>query len=78
MTALLAVAVAGMGLVDPAAPVFYADDEALLRGAAAFETVRIRGGRAAASPVPLWRGGQRRWPRVRRYRRGAWMRPPSR
>ena len=45
MTALLAAAVAGRGLVDPAAPVFYPDDEALLRGAAAFETVRIRGGR---------------------------------
>jgi branched-subunit amino acid aminotransferase/4-amino-4-deoxychorismate lyase len=43
---LLAVAVAGRGLVDPAAPVFFADDEALLRGAAAFETVRVRGGRA--------------------------------
>ncbi len=39
---LLAVAVAGRGLVDPRAPVFYADDEALLRGAAAFETVRVR------------------------------------
>jgi 4-amino-4-deoxychorismate lyase len=46
LTGLLAVAVAGQGLVDPAAPVFYADDEALLRGAAAFETVRIRAGRA--------------------------------
>jgi branched-subunit amino acid aminotransferase/4-amino-4-deoxychorismate lyase len=46
MTALLAAAVAGRGLVDPAAPVFHPDDEALLRGAAAFETVRIRGGRA--------------------------------
>lgn len=43
---LLAVAVSGRGLVDPAAPVFHPDDEALLRGAAAFETVRIRGGRA--------------------------------
>jgi branched-subunit amino acid aminotransferase/4-amino-4-deoxychorismate lyase len=43
---LLAVAVRGRGLVDPAAPVFHADDEALLRGAAAFETVRVRGRRA--------------------------------
>ncbi len=41
---LLAAAVAGRGLVDPAAPVFFAHDEALLRGAAAFETVRVRGG----------------------------------
>jgi branched-subunit amino acid aminotransferase/4-amino-4-deoxychorismate lyase len=45
VTALLAAAVAGRGLVDPAEPVFHPDDEALLRGAAAFETVRIRGGR---------------------------------
>jgi 4-amino-4-deoxychorismate lyase len=43
---LLAAGVAGRGLVDPSEPVFFADDEALLRGAAAFETVRIRGGRA--------------------------------
>lgn len=41
---LLAAAVAGQGLVDPAEPVFYADDEALLRGAVAFETVRAYGG----------------------------------
>jgi 4-amino-4-deoxychorismate lyase len=40
------VAVAGRGLVDPSEPVFYADDEAVVRGAAAFETVRIRRGRA--------------------------------
>jgi branched-subunit amino acid aminotransferase/4-amino-4-deoxychorismate lyase len=43
--ALIAAAVGGRGLVDPREPVFLADDEALLRGAAAFETVRIRGGR---------------------------------
>ncbi len=42
---LLAVAVAGRGLVDPGAPVFRADDEALLRGAAAFETIRSYAGR---------------------------------
>jgi 4-amino-4-deoxychorismate lyase len=41
---LLVVAVAGRGLVDPAEPVFRADDEALLRGAVAFETVRSYGG----------------------------------
>ncbi len=44
MTALLAVAVAGRGLVDPSSAVFHPDDEALLRGAAAFETVRVRRG----------------------------------
>jgi branched-subunit amino acid aminotransferase/4-amino-4-deoxychorismate lyase len=46
VTALLAAAVAGKGIVDPAEPVFHPDDEAVLRGAAAFETVRIRRGRA--------------------------------
>jgi branched-subunit amino acid aminotransferase/4-amino-4-deoxychorismate lyase len=38
--------VAGRGLVDPGEPVFGADDEALLRGRAAFETTRVYGGRA--------------------------------
>lgn len=42
---LLAVAIAGRGLVDPAEPVFRADDDALLRGGAAFETIRVYGGR---------------------------------
>jgi branched-subunit amino acid aminotransferase/4-amino-4-deoxychorismate lyase len=42
---LLAVAVAGRGLVDPGDPVFGAGDEALLRGRAAFETTRVYGGR---------------------------------
>ena len=42
---LLAVAVAGRGLVDPSEPVFRADDEALLRGSAAFETLPVYGGR---------------------------------
>jgi 4-amino-4-deoxychorismate lyase len=41
---LLAVAVAGRGLVDPDEPVLNADDEALLRGRAAFETTRVYGG----------------------------------
>src|SRR5262245_14272236 len=41
-----AVAVAGRGLVDPHAPVFAADDEALLRGRSVFETTRVYGGRA--------------------------------
>ena len=42
---LLAVAVAGRGLVDPREPVFDAGDDALLRGRAAFETIRVYGGR---------------------------------
>lgn len=42
---LLAVAIAGRGLVDPAEPVFRADDDALLRGGAAFETIRVYDGR---------------------------------
>jgi 4-amino-4-deoxychorismate lyase len=43
---LLALAVAGRGVVPPDEPVFSADDEAVVRGTAAFETVRIRRGRA--------------------------------
>ena len=42
---LLALAVHGRGLVDPTEPVVRADDEALLRGRAAFETVRVYHGR---------------------------------
>jgi 4-amino-4-deoxychorismate lyase len=42
----LAVALAGRGLVDPDEPVFHADDEAVVRGAAAFETIRVRAGNA--------------------------------
>jgi 4-amino-4-deoxychorismate lyase len=38
---LLALAVGGRGLVDPAEPVLHADDEAFLRGRAAFETIRV-------------------------------------
>jgi len=37
----LAVAVAGRGLVSPEEPVLHADDEALLRGRAAFETLGV-------------------------------------
>ena len=47
---LLAVAVGGRGLVDPDEPVLRADDEALLRGRAAFETVRVYGGSPIGSP----------------------------
>jgi 4-amino-4-deoxychorismate lyase len=42
---LLALAVGGRGLVDPDEPVLHADDEALLRGRAAFETTRVYAGR---------------------------------
>jgi branched-subunit amino acid aminotransferase/4-amino-4-deoxychorismate lyase len=42
---VLATAVAGRGLVPPHEPVFAADDEALLRGRAVFETARVYGGR---------------------------------
>jgi 4-amino-4-deoxychorismate lyase len=41
----LAVAVTGRGLVDPDEPVITADDEGFLRGQAAFETLRVYGGR---------------------------------
>jgi 4-amino-4-deoxychorismate lyase len=42
---LLAVAVGGRGIVDPDQPVLHADDEALLRGRAAFETMRVYDGK---------------------------------
>jgi 4-amino-4-deoxychorismate lyase len=42
---LLAVAVGGRGVVPVDEPVLLADDEALLRGRAAFETLRVYGGR---------------------------------
>ena len=41
----LALAVLGRGLVDPTQPVLRADDEALLRGRAAFETTRVYAGK---------------------------------
>jgi 4-amino-4-deoxychorismate lyase len=41
----LALAVLGRGRVDPAQPVLRADDEALLRGRAAFETTRVYAGK---------------------------------
>jgi 4-amino-4-deoxychorismate lyase len=41
----LALAVLGRGLVDPALPSLRADDEAVLRGRAAFETLRVYAGR---------------------------------
>lgn len=42
---ILALAVTGRGLVDPTEPVIRADDEGLLRGRAAFETLRVYSGR---------------------------------
>lgn len=42
---LLAAAVSGRGLVDPSEPVLAADDEGFTRGRAAFETMRVYGGR---------------------------------
>ena len=42
---LLGLAVSGRGVVDPDEPVLRADDEALLRGRAAFETIRVYDGR---------------------------------
>jgi 4-amino-4-deoxychorismate lyase len=42
---VLALAVGGRGLVDPNGPVLHADDEAFLRGRAAFETIRVYDGR---------------------------------
>jgi branched-subunit amino acid aminotransferase/4-amino-4-deoxychorismate lyase len=42
---LLALAASGRGLVDPGLPVVAADDEGFARGRAAFETLRVYGGR---------------------------------
>jgi 4-amino-4-deoxychorismate lyase len=42
---LIALAATGRGLCDPSDPVIPADDEALLRGRAAFETLRVYTGR---------------------------------
>jgi 4-amino-4-deoxychorismate lyase len=42
---VLALAVAGRGIVDPDEPVVHADDEGLIRGRAAFETMRVYAGR---------------------------------
>jgi 4-amino-4-deoxychorismate lyase len=42
---LLALSVTGRGLIDPHEPAVRADDEALLRGRAAFETLKIYAGR---------------------------------
>jgi len=42
---LLALAVLGRGVIPPDEPALHADDEALLRGRAAFETLRVYGGR---------------------------------
>ncbi len=50
---LLAVAATGRGLVDPDEPVVRADDDALLRGRAAFETLRVYGGRPFRLPTHL-------------------------
>ena len=41
---LLALAVGGRGVVDPAEPAVFADDEGFPRGRAAFETTRVYGG----------------------------------
>jgi len=58
MTALLALAVSGRGLVEPAEPVLRADDEALARGRAVFETIRVYGGTPFRLDQHLARLGQ--------------------
>ena len=51
----LAVAVLGQGVIDPDRPVIHADDRGLLRGLAAFETLRVYAGRPFAMPEHLAR-----------------------
>ncbi len=53
----LAVGVLGMGVVDPDVPVIHADDAGLLRGLAAFETLRVYAGRPFAMAEHLERLG---------------------
>jgi 4-amino-4-deoxychorismate lyase len=54
----LAVAVLGRGVVDPDTPIIHADDRGLLRGLAAFETLRVYGGRPFAMSEHLERLAQ--------------------
>jgi 4-amino-4-deoxychorismate lyase len=51
----LAVGVLGRGVVDPEVPVIHADDAGLLRGLAAFETLRVYDGRPFAMTEHLER-----------------------
>jgi 4-amino-4-deoxychorismate lyase len=51
----LALAVLGRGVIDPDIPVIHADDQGLLRGLAAFETLRVYGGRPFAMDEHLER-----------------------
>ena len=51
----LAVGVLGRGVVDPEVPVIHADDAGLLRGLAAFETLRVYGGKPFAMSEHLER-----------------------
>jgi len=51
----LAVGVLGRGVVDPEVPVIHADDAGLLRGLAAFETLRVYGGKPFAMAEHLER-----------------------
>lgn len=53
----LAVAVLGRGVIDPDIPVIHADDAGLLRGLAAFETLRVYDGRPFAMAEHLERLG---------------------
>jgi 4-amino-4-deoxychorismate lyase len=55
MTALFALATTEHGRCDPTDPVIRADDEAVLRGRAAFETLRVYGGRPFRLDAHLWR-----------------------
>jgi 4-amino-4-deoxychorismate lyase len=51
----LAVGVLGRGVVDPSLPIIHADDAGLLRGLAAFETLRVYAGRPFAMAEHLQR-----------------------
>ena len=78
----LAVAVSGRGLVEPGEPVLAADDEGFTRGRAAFETMRVYGGRPFRFAQHVARlaqlGGADRPRAARRApRSSAWLRSRS-
>jgi len=59
VTEPLALAVLGHGVVDPSHPWLHADDAGVLRGRAAFETMRVYEGRPFRLADHLERGEHR-------------------
>ncbi|MFO1539066.1 MAG: aminotransferase class IV, partial [Chloroflexota bacterium] len=53
MTAIRSIVLLGRGVVSPDEPLFHVDDVGMTRGQAAFETIRVYGGRAFALDAHL-------------------------